>query len=67
MTGRQAYEMFTRSFGSLTDYQRKQTQFGDTALVAFDDLGWAEQGAWRTVAKQVDKRIERSVAARRAT
>jgi len=67
MTGRQAYEMFTRAFGGLYDHQRENTQFGSTALIAWDDLYWGEQNAWKNVARQIDKRTARSVAARRLT
>lgn len=66
MTGRKAYEMFTGAFGSLSNYQRKQTQFGDDALIAWDDLGWAEQGAWRLIASRIDKHAKRSSSARAA-
>jgi hypothetical protein len=59
--------MFTRAFGGLGDYQRKQTQFGDTALIAWDDLRCGEQQAWKNVARQIDELYQRSVAARRAS
>jgi len=66
VTGRQAYEMFTRAFGPMSGYVRKEyTQFPD-GLVAYDDLTWQEQGGWKKVAKQIDQRIARSIAARRA-
>lgn len=67
MTGRQAYEMFTRAFGPMSGYVRKEyIQFGNTNLIAYDDLTWQEQGAWKNIARQVDRRIARSVAARKA-
>ena len=66
MTGRQAYEMFTRAFGGMYEHHRSRTQFPNS-LLAWDDLSWSEQGAWKNVARQVDKRIARSIAARKAS
>jgi hypothetical protein len=65
MTARQAYEMFTRAFGGMHTHHRDQCQFGDDALIAFDDLHWAEKNAWKQVARQIDQRTKRSIAARR--
>lgn len=68
MTGRRAYEMFTRAFGRGTSYwnNRPTTQFGDGPLLAYDDLTRSEQEAWRRLASQVDRTIARSKAASRA-
>ena len=66
MTGRRAYEMFTRAFGPMSAHQReKYTQF-PKALVAYDDLIWQEKDAWKMVARQIQRHADRSAAARRS-
>ncbi len=68
MTARRAYEMFTRAFGRTAGNwgYRPKTQFGEESLIAFDDLSNDEKAAWKRVAKQIDQRTARSLAARKA-
>lgn len=64
MSGRKAYEMFTEAFGGMYSHHREKTQFPES-LIAWDDLTWMEQGAWRKVAGRIQKHADRSAAARR--
>lgn len=66
-TGRRAYEMFTRAICNDDRwYGRPKTQFGEGPLIAYDDLSDDEKRAWKRMAKQIDQRTARSVAARRS-